>query len=192
MDLILHGNEERNLEYKGSGTWGPTAPEKAKLCKSLMAMANLRDGGAVVFGLQEGPKGVFVPNGLSEAQADTFAPDEIAEFVNGYAAPFVDLVVRRIAHAAALYVVIDVREFAELPVVCRKQGSAGLRAGALYTRSWKPETIEASSEAEMREILDLATEKELRRFLARSARVGLPLAPSEEEPEKFRKEAGGL
>ena len=47
---IIHGREERNLEYKSSLDWADAAT-KAKIVKSAIAMANLRDGGWIVIGV---------------------------------------------------------------------------------------------------------------------------------------------
>jgi hypothetical protein len=58
--------------------------------------------------------------------------------------------------------VIQVFEFADLPHLCSKDYPQVLREGALYVRPRKvPETSELASSVEMREILDLATEKAL-------------------------------
>ena len=49
--LINWPREERNLEFKCSMSWAD-ASTKAKLTKSVLAMANLRDGGHVVLGVE--------------------------------------------------------------------------------------------------------------------------------------------
>jgi hypothetical protein len=67
-----------------------------------------------------------------------------------------------------------------------------LRRGACYVRaSHKPETSEIPSEQEMRELLELAIDKGVVKFLARVQKAGLldatvPL--KESDPSRFRKQ----
>jgi len=190
LELVLHGREERNLEYKTAMNW-KDAETKGKICKSSMAMANIKDGGDIVIGVSEKPKGTFVPDGLSEAMADSFKHDDISSYLNGFAAPYVEFSLQTVDHAGVLFVVIRVAEFGDLPVVCRKDGPSGLRRGAMYTRTRKKhETAEVSSEAEMREIFDLAVDKGIRTFLARAERAGMSAEPSAES--RFDEELGGI
>jgi hypothetical protein len=78
-------------------------------------------------------------------------------------------------------VVISVKEFDEIPVLCKSQydDSAGrviLRKGGLYVRPrGKPATTEIANQTEMREVLSLAIEKGLRAFLATARRGGMDL-----------------
>jgi hypothetical protein len=80
--------------------------------------------------------------------------------------------------------------FDEIPVVCRRNG-VGLRQGAVYTRSYRmPETCEVPSQTEMREIIEMATDKGVRRFLERSRRAGLLTGGTAEptDTDKFDEE----
>ena len=52
LEMVYHGREEQNLEYKQSISWQEPAI-KAKIAKSAMAMANLPDGGAIVVGVEK-------------------------------------------------------------------------------------------------------------------------------------------
>lgn len=191
-DLIEHGVEERNLEYKGAVAWN----EKefmGKLCKTIMAMSNLRDGGAIVIGVEEQPKGTWTPTGISTADADTFNQDDMADFVNGYSSPSAQFAVRKFEHEEHLYVIIEVRQFAEIPIVCRKTGPAKLRPGALYTRSFKKvETAEVSSEEEMREILQMAGDRAAKAFYERAQAVGIMPVDESAATEMFDAQIGDL
>jgi hypothetical protein len=194
---ISHGHEERNLEYKQSMSWND-ADSRGNLIKRIMSMANIRDGGVVVVGMREDGD-IYTPEGVQDDHLSTFRGDNISTDVNEYASPFVELSVDNVLYETKPFVVIQVREFAEMPVVCRKTGPAGLREGALYTRSHrKPETVEVSSEPEMREILELAVDKGIRKLFTRLERVGLhvPLiTPAEAEAkhlEQFKEERGEL
>jgi predicted HTH transcriptional regulator len=194
VDFITHPGEERNLEHKRGIPW-IDAEWKGKICKSMMAMANIRDGGVIVIGVSEDSTGTsFVASGMTSEEADTFRPDEVADFVRQHAVPFVDFTLRRIEHDAKTFIVIQVREFDELPVVCRKTGPNKMRSGALYTRTrGKPETGEVSSESELREILDMAVEKSIRHYFARTNRAGLTVdGQASTDAAKFDAQLGDL
>ncbi len=65
----------------------------------------------------------------------------------------------------------------------------------MYTRSYRmPETCEVPSQTELREIIEMATDKGVRRFLERSRRAGLltegSIGPT--DTEKFDEELEGL
>jgi predicted HTH transcriptional regulator len=187
-DLVQHGREERNLEYKGSVSWSD--PEiKAKLTKAALAMSNIRDGGAIVVGVEQGGE-LFKPVGLTQEQLDSFGQDSVASYVNNFADPYVELTVLRGDIGGEQFVVIQVREFQEPPTICRRDG-IGLRKGAIYARTRRiHKSAEVPGQAEMREILDIATEKALRRFATLAAAGGYGTAPV--DTQRFEDELGEL
>ena len=195
-ELILHGHEERNLEYKRSTPW-EGAEFREKLCRSIMGMANLRDGGAIVIGVSEEADGSFTPRGMTADHTRNYDHDALAPFVSNFAAPFVEFDVRRtrlsIDHEEREFIVIQVREFTEVPIVCRQSGSHYLSEGALYTRKRRVhETAAVASEAEMREIVDLAVDKQLRRFRTRAEEAGFELTDPGRDRHRFEAELGDL
>lgn len=189
IGLVVHGREERNLEYKGPVHWGTYKP---RLTKCILALANIRDGGAIVIGVQEDPPGAFSPVGLSAAERDGFTQDGVASFVNEYADPYVELTVRHVAHDGMDFVVIQTTEFDHLPVICRRDHSDVMRRGAMYTRPRRMnECAEVPGQAEMREIIDMASEKGMRYLSGQASRAGYaPLAP--EDLERLDEELDGL
>jgi hypothetical protein len=85
------------------------------------------------------------------------------------------------------FVVISVDEFDELPVICAR-GAYSCRVGAVYVRTRrKPETSEIPSQTEMRELLNLATDKALAAFLARTRRAGIGLPPHDDTTDAAAK-----
>ena len=84
--------------------------------------------------------------------------------------------------------VMQIFEFADAPHLCRKtyeaaKGKIILRDGALYVRPRRvPETSEVADSVEMRDVLDLATEKALRRYLATAERAGGVVLPGSSDP----------
>jgi len=150
---------------------------KAKITRTILAMSNTRDGGVIVIGMKEKPDKKFEPVGLSESEASTFNHDDIATYVRDYADPYVDFIVRTIECDGRNFVLIQVKEFDEVPVICRKDG-IDLRRGAIYHRSrTKNESAEVFSQSEMREIMEIATDKAVRRFLSRAQVAGLLAQP---------------
>lgn len=189
--LIFHGREERNLEYKQSMSWAEIAT-KVKVAKSAMAMANISDGGYIVIGVKKNGE-VYEPEGMQEGHADLFKQDDVMEWVNTYADPYVELNVNFAQREGKRFVVIQIQEFEQLPVVCKKDGE-GLKRGDVFTRSRrKYETARVGSQTEMREILDLAVDKEIRRLRSRGLITSVEVVlPTESDRQAFERQRGGL
>lgn len=93
------------------------------------------------------------------------------------------------------YVVLEVDVFTDIPVLCKRDFQDVLRSEACYVRSRrKPETSEMPTQEDMRDLLELATEKKLRERLAQLGRVGLIILPSAGplSTERFEQERGDL
>jgi len=189
IDLIRLGREGRVLEYKGSS---PFDNIRHKIIRTALAMANCRDGGTIVVGVQEQSPGVFVPEGLTQADLETYDPDRIQEAINRHADPYVHVEAHRVENDGRNFVAIVIYEFDEVPVVCKKDGTE-LRHGAVYTRSYRiPETCEVRSQTEMREILELAVDKGVRGFIRRMTAAGAKLESVESDARKFEKQLEGV
>ena len=137
------------------------------------------------------------PVGLNEADLDTWNYDNVADRIARYADPSVtfDLEVRE--YNGNRFVVIQVDEFGDVPVLCKRAFDDVLRDGACYVRTRrKPETSDIPTQADMRDLLDLAIEKGIRRLLAQAQRAGLnvplagPLLANDEE--QFDDQLGDL
>lgn len=183
-------HEQRGVEFKGPG---PRSNKHllALIARAAMGMANRRDGGLVVIGVDDTPGGL-VPVGLSDVELATWNHDDVAAGVNAYADPAVvfDTEVRR--HDGKAYVVLRVHAFEDVPVLCKKEHRKDpppgarppgapvefvLKKGACYVRTRaKPETSEIPTQTEMRELLEFAAERRLRSFLAQAHAAGLTVA----------------
>lgn len=184
-ELIQLRKEGRSLEFKGPNPWKATE-FKAKIAKSILAFTNVRDGGRIIIGAHENDDDTYEFSGMMEEDLDTWNYDEVASFVSEYADPFVEFTLDRPVYRKKTFVVVTVAEFNEIPVICKRDGLANLRRGAIYTRTYRmPESAEVPTQTELREILDLAMEKRLRRFLRTASRAGLVSSFGQSDAEKF-------
>lgn len=181
-ELLALGYERRGVEFKRGG---PLSDKQilTRVARAALGMTNRRDGGYVIIGVDE-TQGQPTPVGLSEADLATWKYDDVADALAGYADPSLtfDLEVR--GQEARKFVVLRIHEFEDIPVLCNKDFPDVLRKGACYVRSRrKPETSEIPSQEDMRDLLELATEKRLRRFIAQARAAGLevPVPPSDRE-----------
>lgn len=196
-ELIAIGEERRNLEYKRSVSWNDRRT-RARITKSILAMNNIRYGGYIVLGVDQQPDGAFDPVGMSAEDASSLNYDDVASYVATYADPYVQFSLSRLEREGRIFVVIQVREFDEIPTICKRSYGTDLHEGKIYTRTrgGRPESAEIRSQTEMREIIDMAVEKGIRRFYERLARAGLtlptpvPVAPTANE--LFEKQREGL
>jgi predicted HTH transcriptional regulator len=176
-DLLAFGREQGGAEFKSAGSRTADPTLRAKVVRGILAMANRRDGGTVVVGVREDANGLALDS-LNAQQAASWKHDDLADTVAEYADPRVVFDSYTVDVDGVTVVVISVNEFADVPVVCKRTFQDGtkliLRDGAVYVRSnRKPESREVANYDEMRELLDIATDKGVRRFVARATEAGL-------------------
>ena len=171
-DLILAGRESTNLEYKRSAPWQEL---RIAIIRTVLGMANTRDGGHIVVGVVENSDGTFLAEGVKEEHLETFPTEEdFQAAVNGFAEPFIDPRVNVEQHQGRSFLVVTVLELEEQPILCTKAEGHRLKEGALYVRSRrKPETVEVRTPTDMRALMRLATDKALGRELERLRALGL-------------------
>jgi hypothetical protein len=195
-ELLFLQHELPGVEFKPPGPRG----EKTlfhSVARAVLGMANRRDGGRIVLGVREDQAGKLELVGLTRVDAATWRNDHLAEAIAPYADPYVGIQAKEHVHEDNLYVLIEVQEFEEVPVICRRSYpptlKAGqkpiLRAGAIYVRTRrKPETSEPPGQTEMRELIELATEKRMRNLLGTLGRAGLEVASQPRPEEKYEAE----
>jgi hypothetical protein len=178
-DLLQAGYETRGFELKGPGS-RTDSHLMAKVTRAALSLGNLRDGGHIVIGIDDKNPASLGP-GLSSADLASWTSyDDVARKMAEYADPAVSFDISfPVLSSGAEVAVLQVHEFEDLPHLCSKQYDPVLRKGALYVRSRKlPETAEVASSVEMREVLQLATEKALRGYVETAQRAGVGLASS--------------
>lgn len=189
VQALGSGYELRGLELK---TAGPRTDSHlfAKVTRAAIGMANLRDGGHIIIGIDDTDPAAMLP-GLSSADLSSWlAYDDVARKLATYADPprAFDTASRIMPNGAEL-AVIQVHEFSDIPILCGKDYPDILRKGACFVRSRRvPETSEIPSSTEMRDLLQLGTEKALRAHVEIAARAGVLLVPasSSEPPDAER------
>lgn len=191
---IALGHELSGIEFKSPG---PLSDSRlaAQAVRAILGMANRRDGGSVIIGVTE-QDGRPVPEGISAADLDTWHYDAVADQIARYADPGVRFELEVKEYNGNSYVVIEVAEFDDIPVLCKRAYNGVLRSGACYVRTRrKPETTEIPTQADMRDLLDLATVKWIRRHSDWMRRAGItPFAathPPDADAALFHQEAEG-
>jgi len=165
-------------------------------------MANRRDGGRVIIGVKCSPS-VVNRIGLTESQLKTWNYDDVASKLAEYAEPSISFDLEGKECGGKNYVVLETKEFEQMPILCKKDYPEVLRKGACYVRSRrKPETTEIPTQEDMRDLLDLAIEKGLRKYVTLAYRAGVGLVPISAVPtpspalatdqELYDKELGDL
>lgn len=185
-ELLALRHEVQGVEFKGPGA-RTEKPFAALVLRACLAMANHRDGGIVVLGVGEGGNKHLNPIGLSEQQSATWNYDDLSDLLAEYADPSVSFDVEPFHYKGNDFSIITVREFEDVPVLCRKEyldhatNKQILRKGACYVRPRrKPQSSEIATSEDMRDLLDLATDKGIRRHIARNRAVGLLDVPKPE------------
>jgi predicted HTH transcriptional regulator len=195
IQILALAHELRGVEFKSPG---PISNGRliAQVVKAMLGMCNRRDGGTVIIGVEDN-QGVLNQVGLSETDLAEWNYDAVADQVARYADPSVSFALEAKEYQGNSYVVLEVEEFADIPVLCKRSYDDVLRDGACYVRTRrKPETSDIPTQADMRDLLDLAIEKGVTQFLERARRVGLFSTPTVESPatdqELFDEQLGDL
>lgn len=193
--------EQRHIEFKADGPLSD-ADYRARVIRAMLGMANRRDGGSVVLGVDD--KDPTSSSGMSGPNVVAWTKfDDVADQVARYADPSIEFTITTVVSGAGTYVVLDVEEFREVPVLCKKAyhrpgGDTILRHGALYVRSsaGRIETREVSNPTEMRALIELASEKRLRGHIEMTARAGGVIVTTKEgqpvDVDVFNAELGDL
>ena len=182
-DKIISGilespNESRTIEFKPSVSWpsdinGVQQNNKIQeIIKSILAMSNTRDGGKIILGVEkDSEEKKYLLKGMDENDLKTYDQDLIFEHVRNFGEPEPKFQVLNIKYGDKNFIVFAVQSFIFAPIICKnKRNLNQLENAAIYIRTDKPETKRIAEPSEMREIIDLAIEKELDLFSVRIQR----------------------
>lgn len=188
-EYITHGKEEAHIEYKASMRW-TSKPKKRKdkiaifkIARAMLAMSNHPNGGVIVIGEKEKGNGEFKPIGVGKINYDSFKYDDISRYIKRLSSPQIQFKLDRdsmsIDGIDRRFVVIQVAESLEFPVICTKTekydetkspygDNIALRENAIYIRSKSPiESREISSVEEWQELIYRVMEKSRRELIKR-------------------------
>lgn len=201
--LVTLPHELRSVEFKPKGKRERNSYLFAAVAKACLAMANLPGGGRVMIGVDQTGE-TFDPVGVSEEElASWLQYDAVFEGINEYADPAIRFGIQSYVYDSKAFVVLEVEEFDDVPILCRKDYNDQnrrpplhvLRRGACYVRSGnKAASTEVPSQSEMRELLDLAVGKGVRRYVRSALAAGfiIPGAPVVTDEERYKEKRHDL
>jgi len=190
LDLLQEG---RSVDFKKASSWDNL---KQGIPKHVLAMSNLRDGGIMIVGVEEN-NNIWNCTGITDEQINTYNPDDMIDYVNKYASPSINFdIVTHEDDKKLKYLIIQIHEFDEKPIVCKRNCANELRRGAFYIRPLgKAESREVQTAEEMHDLLDLAVERRMRNFLRQIHRAGIDLETvklGKTDADRFDEELEGL
>ena len=189
--FLVLGREQRNFEVKGKGT--ADGHLLMKVLRAAISMGNQAGGGYVCIGIANDQIAKMLPGLDPPDVAGWIDHDTLAAKLSNYADPPLNFDVQAQGLSNGVTVVImEVHEFLDLPHLCKKAFDSVLREGALYVRPRKKvESSEVSTSVDMRDIIELATQKSVRRFVATAEGAGISISGSGQQTnaEKYENEA---
>lgn len=153
LEQWLEGGEEtQSFDVKAAGPWNVKL-----LVKDILAMANVRDGGVILVGVEDKS---FSRQGLTESDRASYVLDVMRDQLTKYADPHVEVSVSFPTDRNGLvYAAIRVASFREIPVISRIAAEdCGLKGATLYYRNSnrRPESAPVSNSYDMRDIITVA------------------------------------
>ena len=177
--LIEGGTETQKIDFKESCPWN-----KNSLAKDILAFSNVRGGGYIVIGIRE-IEGGIERQGISNKHLATYNLETMLDQLSAYADPRIDIALDPVEDAKneKKYLVIIIKEFHDIPVICKKGGEE-IHKGIIYYRNTdrRPESAPVSNSTDMRDIIELAAVKMRKRHRE------LGLTPESKDKELFDKE----
>jgi predicted HTH transcriptional regulator len=182
-------SEGRFYEYKKAIAWNDNVEFKHKIIKAILSMSNIRDGGYIILGVEKNNNGRYEALGSEDSVVSTYEQEKVLEAANAFADPYVELELRvfRMRNNNSI-VVIQVFEFVQDPVICKKNYPRILEQGRTYVRTFrKPESSADITSSDMREVIDLAIQKQFSKIVKLS-NIGISQPSSAEA--MYEKERG--
>lgn len=165
--LLKIKTETENIDFKERFNFNSAEKiEKLKLVKDILAMANTENGGKIVFGVKDK---TFDFIGLSKNEYKSFDLTKINDLIQKYADPKFYCEIKKGILEKKYIVVIDIPEFKETPIICKKDGGSKgkqiLERGDFYIRTKKASTEKISASEQMRDLLNRTVFKQIDREL---------------------------
>ena len=184
LEQILEGGTEtRKHEFKNSIPWNVKS-----FVRAIFAMSNLKEGGYIIVGIDNDLNRI----GVSESIKNTYILETMKDQINSFADPKVDFSISiTLDKEGKEYIIIKIFEFEEVPVLCKKD-SYETNQGTLYYRNSnrRPESAPISNSTDMREIIELAAIKKMKKITSIINELGVK--ETFEDKEKLNEELEGL
>jgi hypothetical protein len=193
--IVKMAGESDEIDAKGPIAWD-NGVESAGLTKDIAAFANSRNGGIIVIGKKQEKTGQFDTTGVTQEQAVTFETTKVAQWVNNHLSPPVRLVCYPAVECdGKRFVVIEVLEFDDVPVMCvksfqRPNSSENLlKEQTIYVRNANAASAPLGLK-ELPSLIGLATKKKGDELLAmfHAMLQGRSLVPPPTDEERFQEE----
>jgi hypothetical protein len=195
ITLIDRHSETPRVDAKAGFPWKKAYRDhQLGLVRDMIAMANTRDGGAIVLGVENTGYTVV---GLSEEVKTSLDPSAIGEILKRYADPMFQFELHKTQISGKDVAVIRIPEFEEIPILCKQSVESSvdskrliLRSGAIYIRTEAAQTMEISVAEDMRKFLSRAMLKQREQLLHSidSLMKFRPAVPSENESNQYQRE----
>jgi predicted HTH transcriptional regulator len=177
IELLLHGREERNLEYKTAVDFS-AEPTKALLTRAIAAHANTRDGGNIVVGMEKNGES-YERVGILVNHLATLKVDELRDYIRAHLTPTPNFTVDVGTFESKSFAIFSVSPFDLYPSVCikgyRDEGAKRntLTQGAFYVRARrKPESVAVENLEDLEDLIDTATDQWIQYRTRRDASAG--------------------
>lgn len=161
LELLI---ETPAVEFKGPQ---PFETLKYLLAQTAIAMANRRDGGLIIIGVSDANR-VLSADGVDSATSASYVPERVTDFINGFAAPPIEIWVGSVEHGGKVYVAIAIQPFDRTPIVCKKPTSSQvtgrdqMRPGLVYIRTTDTvSTRPVQTATEMSDLIEIAVTRRL-------------------------------
>jgi hypothetical protein len=184
--ILLRGHESKDFDYKSAMEWDEVDKKACcELVKDVLAMANTL-GGFIAIGISEHPdKWSF--DGVSTEQAKSFDTSRLNRFLQNYADPPINALLRKVNYDGKVFVMIEVSAFSDTPHICQREYPGVLSAPTLYVRTDNNESAPVRSSGDFKAVVERAVRNRGDSLLAsfRSILTGGSITPEPSAREKF-------
>jgi len=188
-EILLKGFESKDLDYKGPCQWDEKDKKACcEIVKDILAMANTL-GGYIIIGVSEKNDG-FEWDGLTTEQAKSFETSRINRFLQNYADPPINTLLKKVDHNTKTFAIIEVPCFSDTPHICQKDYPSVLISPELYVRTDSNESAPIKSSSDFRAIVEQAVRNRSDQMLSsmRAILTGSSKQSTEPETKKFEKQ----
>ena len=155
LSLVYSGYESRGLDYKGLLNLKLKAV-KAGLAKDVISIAN-SGGGLIIIGVSEPNPGEFIPEGIPKEFLGEFETSRLNRAIRDFIDPPVHIKSRRVHDDDKIFVFLEIPPAAGVLILAnRKNESANLYPGRIYSRTSAAESSEVQNSSELRTLMERA------------------------------------